>query len=85
MKKYLLAILATGVATAADAGTATPTLTLNGFVVSSCTSALTTGTLSFIFVPGHTPTVANTQYNITCTYNTVISQVTAHQLMDGSL
>ena len=77
MKKVLLAILATGLVSAANATTATSTLTLNGTVVSSCASSLSAGTLSFTFVPGATPSAQSTNLTLACSVDSVISSLTA--------
>ena len=77
MKKVLLAILATGLVSAANATTATSTLTLNGTVVSSCASSLSAGTLNFTFVPGATPSAQSTNLTLACSVDSVISSLTA--------
>ena len=77
MKKVLLAILATGLVSAANATTATSTLTLNGTVVSSCASSLSTGTLSFTFVPGSQPSAQNSNLTLACSVDSTITSLTA--------
>ena len=77
MKKVLLALLATGIISAANAGTATSTLTLNGTVASSCATSLSTGTLSFTFVPGSQPSAQNSNLTLACSVDSTITSLTA--------
>lgn len=77
MKKILLAIIVSGAMVAANAGTATATLTLNGTVSSSCTQTLSASTLNFTFVPGSTASPEQTNLTLACTAGSVLSALTA--------
>ena len=77
MKKILLAIIASGAMVAANAGSATATLTLNGTVSSSCTQSLSTSTMNFTFVPGSTASAQQTNLTLACTAGSVLSALTA--------
>lgn len=80
MKKILLALVALGMVSVANAAPNDQVLTLNGTLTSACTTTLSTSSMNFTFVPGLAPSTQNTIYTLTCTAGSGITDITATSL-----
>jgi len=80
MKKILLALVALGMCSVANAATTTTALSLTGTLAASCTASFNNPTLAFVFTPSTTTAPQETIYTLTCTAGASIATFTATSL-----
>ena len=77
MKKILLALVALGVCSVANAATTSTPLTLTGTLASSCAASFNTSSLNVVFTPGTTTATQDATYTLACTAGSQIATFTA--------
>ncbi len=77
MKKILLALVALGMVSVANAVVSTGSIALSGTLNTSCRTTIGTGNMSFTLVPGQAATPATSTYLLECTAGTAITSITA--------
>ncbi|MBY0245846.1 MAG: hypothetical protein K2Q03_10355 [Sphingobacteriaceae bacterium] len=77
MKKILLALVALGMVSVANAAPNDQVLSLTGTLTSACTTQLSTASMNFNFIPGQAPITQNTVYTLSCTAGAGINNITA--------